>query len=61
MECQKDLWKNEDEPTICYLTLTSGRTKAVKNVQQHQSKLSFLFMLLIWQDGANALMLDLLL
>lgn len=59
MECQKDLWINEDEPTICYLTFTSGRTKALKNVQRHQSKVSFLFMMR--QNGANALILHLLL
>lgn len=33
MECQQDLWMNEDETTLPYLTSTSGRTKAVKNVQ----------------------------
>lgn len=33
MERQQDLWINEDETTLPYLTSTSGRTKAVKNVK----------------------------
>lgn len=37
MECQQDLWINEDETTLRYLASTSGRTKAVMNVQLHHS------------------------
>jgi len=33
MECQQDLWINEDETVLPYLISTSGRAKAVKNIQ----------------------------
>lgn len=47
MVCQQDLGINEDETTSPYLTSTSGRTKAVKNVQ-HSSLLKLSFSLRCW-------------
>lgn len=47
MVCQQDLGINEDETTSPYLTSTSGRTKAVKNVQ-HSSILKLSFSLWCW-------------